>query len=89
MTCLKTFIYEEQDPFLRPSQETIAVHYWGNSWLPSQSEQLKDLQHQLDMLRKDSYRLQIKMRKMEESYKNLLAKPKEVADHEIPVAAHA
>jgi hypothetical protein len=72
-------------PFSRPSQETIAVHYWGNSWLPSQSERLKDLQHQLDMLRKDSYRMQMKCKKLEEAYRNLLAKPKEVAEQEAAV----
>jgi mannosyltransferase OCH1-like enzyme len=65
-------------PFSRPATETIAVHYWGNSWLPSQSEQLKDLQSQLDMLRKDSYRMQMKLRKFEEMCKNLQPKTKEL-----------
>ncbi|MBS0635743.1 MAG: hypothetical protein JSR37_09795 [Verrucomicrobia bacterium] len=52
-------------PFSRVAPETIAVHYWGNSWLPSQQEQLKDLQHQLDLLRKESYRMQARLRQIE------------------------
>jgi len=52
-------------PFSRIAPETIAVHYWGNSWLPSQAEQLKDLQHQLDLLRKESYRMQARLRQLE------------------------
>lgn len=52
-------------PFSRIAPETIAVHYWGNSWLPSQQEQLKDLQHQLDLLRKEAYRMQSRIRQLE------------------------
>ncbi len=52
-------------PFSRIAPETIAVHYWGNSWLPSQQEQLKDLQHQLDLLRKETYRMQARLRQVE------------------------
>lgn len=52
-------------PFSRVSPETIAVHYWGNSWLPSQQEQLKDLQHQLDLLRKETFRMQARLRQLE------------------------
>lgn len=54
-------------PFSRVAPETIAVHYWGNSWLPSQSEQLKDLQSQMDFLRKEVYRMQGKIRALEGS----------------------
>ena len=54
-------------PFSRICPETIAVHYWSGSWQPSGSDQVKDLQHQLDLLRKDFYRLQAKMRTLEET----------------------
>jgi len=53
-------------PFSRICPETIAVHYWGGSWQPSGIDQMKDLQHQLDLLRKDFYRLQSKIRTLEE-----------------------
>jgi hypothetical protein len=53
--------------FSRICPETIAVHYWGNSWLPSQPEQMKDLQHQLDLLRKDCYRLQTRVKQLEQT----------------------
>ncbi len=52
-------------PYSRVQPETIAVHYWGNSWLPSQQEQLKDLQHQLDLLRRETYRMQGRLRQLE------------------------
>jgi len=51
--------------FSKRLPETIAVHYWGNSWIPTPSEQLKDLQHQLDILKKDFYSVQQRMRSME------------------------
>jgi len=44
--------------FGQPKPETIAVHYWGNSWLPTPGEQIKDLQHQLDILKRDFYTMQ-------------------------------
>ncbi len=56
-------------PFSRIAPETIAVHYWGNSWLPSQQEQLKDLQHQLDLLRKETFRMQSRLRQIETTQK--------------------
>ncbi len=62
-------------PFSRVAPETIAVHYWGNSWLPSQQEQLKDLQHQLDLLRKETYRLQSRMRSLEAQGKQAKTEP--------------
>lgn len=51
--------------FSRIRPESLAVHYWGNSWLPSQPDQLKDLQHQLDLLRKETFRLQARLRQLE------------------------
>ena len=51
--------------FSKIKTETIAAHYWGNTWLPNPSEQLKDLQHQVDFLRKELYRLQNKVRQLE------------------------
>lgn len=54
-------------PFSRVSPESVAVHYWGNSWLPSQSQQLRDLQAQLDYLRKECFRMQTKIRSLEVS----------------------
>jgi hypothetical protein len=53
--------------FGKPCPETIAVHYWGNSWLPTPGEQIKDLQHELDLLKRDFYSLQQKMRQMEQA----------------------
>lgn len=66
-------------PFSRVAPETIAVHYWGNSWLPSQQEQLKDLQAQLDLLRKDSYRMQMRLRQLEQAQKKKLPEPQVAA----------
>ena len=54
-------------PFSRVAPETLAVHYWGNSWLPSQTEQIKDLQNQLDFIRKECYRMQTKIRTIEQA----------------------
>lgn len=68
-------------PFSRVAPETIAVHYWGNSWLPSQHEQLKDLQHQLDLLRKESYRMQARLRLLESNQ----AKQTQTAQQEIAI----
>lgn len=62
-------------PFSRIAPETIAVHYWGNSWLPSQQEQLKDLQHQLDLLRKETYRMQARLRTIESQAKATAQNP--------------
>ena len=39
-------------PFSQVYPESLAAHYWGNTWLPSSDDQLKDLQQQLDFLRK-------------------------------------
>jgi hypothetical protein len=51
--------------FCHPYPETIAVHYWQNSWLPTADSQLKEVQRVLDAARKDIYKMQQKMRIME------------------------
>jgi mannosyltransferase OCH1-like enzyme len=67
----KLYDFLEQVHVMKPRQfsrkysETLAVHYWGNSWIPTPGEQLKDLQNQLDILKKDFYSLQQKMRHVE------------------------
>jgi len=45
--------------------ETIAVHYWGNSWLPGMDTQMKELQRLVDSARKEMYKMQQKLRMME------------------------
>lgn len=65
--------------FSRIRPETLAVHYWGNSWLPSQPEQLKDLQHQLDLLRKETFRLQSRLRQLEAHHNQKPVLQKDVA----------
>ncbi len=51
--------------FSRTYPETIAVHYWGNSWLPDQGAQLKETQRLVDGARKDLYKLQQRLRAIE------------------------
>lgn len=51
--------------FSRSYPETIAVHYWGNSWLPGSSDQLRDNQRLIDAARKDLYKVQHKLRALE------------------------
>jgi len=46
--------------------ESIGVHYWGNTWLPNDSMQLKDLYIALDGAKKELYTMQKKVRAMEE-----------------------
>jgi hypothetical protein len=51
--------------FSRPYPETIAVHYWQNSWIPTTDMQMKEFQRLLDGARKDLYKMQQKVRVME------------------------
>ncbi|MBS0656451.1 MAG: hypothetical protein JSR46_11795 [Verrucomicrobia bacterium] len=53
--------------FSRIRPETIAVHYWGNSWMPSQPLQLKSLQYQLDLLKSDFYLMQKRLYELEKA----------------------
>ena len=53
-------------PFSRVYPESIAVHYWGNTWVEPPHSQLKDLQSQVDLLRREFYRLQQKVQHMDE-----------------------
>lgn len=52
-------------PFSRPYPETIGVHYWENTWLPTTDAQVRELQRLLDAARKDLYKVQQKMRSMD------------------------
>lgn len=51
--------------FSRIYPETIAVHYWGNTWLPELNLQVKELQRLVDGARKDLYKMQQRMRLLE------------------------
>jgi hypothetical protein len=51
--------------FSRPYPETIAVHYWGNTWLPTMNSQVLELQRIVDAARKDMYKMKQKVRIME------------------------
>lgn len=64
-------------PFSRVYPETIAVHYWGNSWLPGMDTQLKELQRLVDSARKEMYKMQQKLRLME---RRVAASEMKVAD---------
>lgn len=52
-------------PFSKEYPETLAVHYWGNSWLPGMDTQIKELQRLVDTARKEMYKMQQKLRMME------------------------
>ena len=51
--------------FSKVYPETIAVHYWGNSWLPGQDVQIKELQRLTDASRKEMYKMHQKLRMLE------------------------
>ena len=55
-------------PFSKAYPETIAVHYWGNSWLPTPASQIKELQRLTDTSRKEVYKLQQKLRLLERRF---------------------
>lgn len=62
---LEKWHLKDAAPFSRELPETIAVHYWGNSWIPGSSDQMKDLQYQLDLLKKDFFSMQTRVHQME------------------------
>jgi|GEM_PF-1839063 len=62
---LETLHLKKKSRFSRRLPETIAVHYWGNSWIPTPSEQLKEVQQQVDILKRDFFALQKRMKGME------------------------
>ncbi len=51
--------------FSKAYPETIAVHYWGNLWIPNPFEQVKEVQRLVDAARKDLYRMQQRLRSLE------------------------
>ena len=51
--------------FSKTYPETLAVHYWGNTWLPTPDVQIKELQRITDASRKELYRMQQKVRLLE------------------------
>ncbi|MDB6081197.1 MAG: hypothetical protein JWO53_469 [Chlamydiia bacterium] len=53
--------------FSRIYPETLAVHYWGNTWISTSKEQIMDLQQQLDFLKKDFITLQHRLRQVEKT----------------------
>ena len=52
-------------PFSRIYPETIAVHYWGNTWLPEMKVQIKEMQRLIDSSRKEIHSLRSKMKTLE------------------------
>lgn len=62
---LEKYHLKNPRPFSHAYPETIAVHYWQNSWLPGPEAQIKELQRLLDSARKDIYKMQQKMRSMD------------------------
>jgi mannosyltransferase OCH1-like enzyme len=63
---LETLNLKKPRAFSRAYPETLAVHYWGNSWIGTSADQVKDLQQQVDLLKKDLYRLSQKMKLLEQ-----------------------
>ena len=55
-------------PFSKSYPETIAVHYWGNTWLPTPDAQIRELQRITDASRKEMYRMQQKLRLLERRF---------------------
>lgn len=51
--------------FSRIYPETLAVHYWGNTWLPEMGQQVKEMHRLIDAARKDLYKMQVRMRALE------------------------
>ena len=52
-------------PFARVYPESIAVHYWGNTWIATPQEKMNELQNQIDLIRREHYRLQQKVLKID------------------------
>lgn len=59
---LESMDLRKAKPFSKIYPESIAVHYWGNTWLPSQYEQMTDIQNQIVMFKKELYNMQQQMK---------------------------
>ena len=59
---LESINLKRSRPFSRPYDETIAVHYWGNTWLPDGDAQTKEYKKLVDDARKELYKVQQKLR---------------------------
>ena len=51
--------------YSRSYPETLGIHYWGNTWLPSAAEQTKDMQRMIDSARSDLYKMKSRVRALE------------------------
>lgn len=69
-------------PFSRVYPETIAVHYWGNSWLPGIDTQIKELQRLVDGARKEMYKMQQKLRMMDRRMTASEGKMSDILSHQ-------
>jgi len=52
-------------PYTGTYPESIGVHYWGNTWQPTDIAQMKDMHAALDRAKMDLYNMQKKVRLME------------------------
>jgi len=73
-------------PYSKTYPESIGVHYWGNTWLPSDSMQMKDMYQALDGAKKDLYQLQGKVRAMEKRLAQSESKVQELTAQKKAVA---
>ena len=51
--------------FAQACPESLAVHYWGNTWIGGPKDQVKELYIQVDFLKRELYRLQQKIQVIE------------------------
>lgn len=63
---LESLHLKKPRPYSRVYPETIAVHYWGNTWLPMKVDELHEFQRIADTTRRDLYQLQGKFRLLEQ-----------------------
>ncbi len=63
---LESINLRKAKPFSKIYPESIAVHYWGNTWLPSQYEQITDMQNQIIMFKKELYTMQQQMKALKQ-----------------------
>jgi hypothetical protein len=61
LSCFKT---EKVEPFTQLQPETMAIHYWGNSWLKSNEERLRELYLQVMELQQQVAELRSELRDM-------------------------
>jgi hypothetical protein len=74
---LETLHLKKTRAFSKIYPESIGTHYWGNSWLPTVDQQVRELQRIVDGSRKEMFRLQGKVRMLE---KQLTLSDKKVSD---------